>query len=117
MLRGQTLTVPGPVKEFVATVEAHWDGIIAWQQSRLSNGLLEGTNSLVQAAKCRAGGYRSKAKMITISYLVAGKLPLPQNPHDLARSPKEFSGGRLTALVERPREPSCFVVVPPAPLR
>ena len=62
----------------VATVEAHWDGIIAWQQSRLSNGLLEGTNSLVQAAKRRARGYRSKSKMITIIYLIAGKLPLPQ---------------------------------------
>jgi len=67
-----------PIKEFVATVEAHWDGIIAWQQSRLSNGLLEGTNSLVQAAKRRARGYRSKEKMITIIYLIAGKLPLPQ---------------------------------------
>jgi len=59
-------------------VEAHWDGIVAWQQSRLSNGLLEGTNSLIQAAKRRARGYRSKPKMITIIYLIAGKLPLPQ---------------------------------------
>ncbi|MHB1444601.1 MAG: transposase [Acidimicrobiales bacterium] len=67
-----------PIKDFVATVEAHWDGIIAWSQHRLSNGLLEGTNSLVQAAKRRARGYRSKAKMITIIYLIAGKLPLPQ---------------------------------------
>ena len=67
-----------PVKAFVATVEAHWDGVIAWQRNRLSNGLLEGTNSLVQAAKRRARGYRSKAKMITIIYLIAGKLPLPE---------------------------------------
>lgn len=67
-----------PIKEFVKTVQAHWDGIIAWQQSRLSNGLLEGTNSLIQAAKRRARGYRSKPKMITIIYLIAGKLPLPQ---------------------------------------
>jgi transposase len=67
-----------PIKQFVATVEAHWDGIIAWQKNRLSNGLLEGTNSLVQAAKRRARGYRSKAKMITIIYLIAGKLPLPE---------------------------------------
>jgi transposase len=67
-----------PVKESVRMVEAHWEGIIAWQDSRLSNGLLEGTNSLVQAAKRRARGYRSKAKMITIIYLIAGKLPLPQ---------------------------------------
>ena len=68
----------GPIKEFVRMVEAHWEGIIAWQQSRLSNGLLEGTNSIVQAAKRRARGYRSKTKMITIIYLIAGKLPLPQ---------------------------------------
>ena len=67
-----------PVKAFVATVEAHWEGIIAWQKNRLSNGLLEGTNSLVQAAKRRARGYRNKQKMITIIYLIAGKLPLPQ---------------------------------------
>jgi transposase len=45
-------------------VEAHWDGIITWQDSRLSNGLLEGTNSLVQAAKRRARGYRSKVSKI-----------------------------------------------------
>ncbi len=67
-----------PVKQFVRTVEAHWEGIIAWQDSQLSNGLLEGTNSLVQAAKRRARGYRSKTKMITIIYLIAGKLPLPE---------------------------------------
>ena len=67
-----------PIKKFVRTVEAHWDGIIAWQQNRLSNGLLEGTNSLIQAAKRRARGYRNKDKMITIIYLIAGKLPLPQ---------------------------------------
>jgi len=67
-----------PIKDFVRLVEAHWDGILAWQQSRLSNGLLEGTNSLIQAAKRRARGYRSKTKMITIIYLTAGKLPLPQ---------------------------------------
>ena len=67
-----------PIKAFVKTVEAHWEAIIAWQTNRLSNGLLEGTNSLVQAAKTRAHGYRSKEKMITIIYLIAGKLPLPE---------------------------------------
>lgn len=66
-----------PIKEFVALVERHWDGIIAWHTSRLSNGLLEGINSLVQAAKARARGYRNKQNMITIIYLTAAKLPLP----------------------------------------
>jgi transposase len=58
-------------------VERHWDGIIAWHASHLTNGLLEGINSLVQAAKARARGYRNKEKMITIVYLTAAKLQLP----------------------------------------
>lgn len=61
----------------MALVEKHWDGIIAWHASRLNNGLLEGINSLVQAAKARARGYRNKNKMITIIYLTAAKLQLP----------------------------------------
>src|SRR5664279_399927 len=55
-----------PIKDFVKLVETHWDGIVGWHDSRISNGLLEGTNSLIQAAKARARGYRSKTKMITI---------------------------------------------------
>jgi transposase len=66
-----------PIKDFVALVEKHWDGILAWHANHLSNGLLEGINSLVQAAKARARGYRSKTKMITIIYLIAAKLQLP----------------------------------------
>jgi transposase len=66
-----------PIKDFVALVEKHWDGILAWHTNHLSNGLLEGINSLVQAAKARARGYRNKNKMITIIYLTAAKLPLP----------------------------------------
>ena len=66
-----------PIKDFVDLVRRHWDGIIAWHESRVSNGLLEGINSLIQAAKARARGYRNKDKIITIAYLIAGKLPLP----------------------------------------
>jgi transposase len=66
-----------PIKDFAALVEKHWDGIIAWHKNHLTNDLLEGINSLVQAAKARARGYRSKTKMITIIYLIAAKLHLP----------------------------------------
>ncbi|MEX1162032.1 MAG: transposase, partial [Nitriliruptor sp.] len=66
-----------PIKTFVRMVRAHWDGILRWHVTRSSNGILEGTNSLVQAAKRKARGYRSKTKMITIAYLIAGRLPLP----------------------------------------
>lgn len=58
-------------------IQTHWNGILAWRRTRASNGLLEGTNSLIQAAKRKARGYRDKNKMITIVYLIAEKLPLP----------------------------------------
>jgi transposase len=70
-----------PIKEFVALVEKHRAGILAWHTNHLSNGLLEGINSLVQAAKARARGYRNKTKMITIVYLTAAKLQLPTLTH------------------------------------
>ena len=41
---------------------------------RLTNGVLEGINSIIQAAKSRARGYRSTENFITIIYLLAGKL-------------------------------------------
>jgi transposase len=66
-----------PVKDFVRLVEKHWDGIVSWHMTQISNGLLEATNSLIQAAKARARGYRSKSKMITIVYLIGAKLPIP----------------------------------------
>jgi len=58
------------------TVKRHWNGVLRWFVSRISNGLLEGLNSLVQAAKAKARGYRSTAYLQTIIYLIAGKLDL-----------------------------------------
>jgi hypothetical protein len=40
----------------------------------LYDGVLEGINSLIQAAKARARGYRTKRNLITMIYLIAGKL-------------------------------------------
>ncbi|OPX90268.1 MAG: hypothetical protein A4E53_01154 [Pelotomaculum sp. PtaB.Bin104] len=36
------------------TIKAHWNGILNWFSSYISNGILEGINSLIQAAKARA---------------------------------------------------------------
>src|SRR5450755_4253562 len=65
------------LRQVVRLVETHWDGIVGWHDSRISNGLLEGTNSLIEAAKARARarGYRSNTKMTTVIYVIAGKLP------------------------------------------
>ncbi len=63
-----------PLHEFADTLECHWQGVIRWHHSRVSNGLLEGLNSLIQAAKRRARGYRSVRNYTAMIYLVAGKL-------------------------------------------
>ena len=63
-----------PLIKFCAMLEDHWLGVIRWHHSRVSNGLLEGLNSLIQAAKRRARGYRTNRNFITMIYLIVGKL-------------------------------------------
>ena len=65
-----------PMIEVAKTIKRHWNGILRWSETKISNGLLEGINSLVQAAKAKARGYRSHRNFIAIIYLVAGKLSL-----------------------------------------
>lgn len=63
-----------PMVKVAATVRRHAAGILAWFRSRISNGMLEAMNSLVQAAKVRARGYRTTENFIAVAYLVCGKL-------------------------------------------
>ena len=65
-----------PVIDAAHTVKRHWDGILRWFDSKIANGLIEGINSLVQAAKAKARGYRSIRNLKTMVYLLAGKLDL-----------------------------------------
>lgn len=62
------------------TIRRHQDGILRWFISGINNGILEGINSLVQAAKAKARGYRSDRNLATIIYLIAGKLDLAGLP-------------------------------------
>ena len=64
----------GPIINFAGMVEEYWLGIVKWFTSKVSNGLLEGLNSLIQAAKRRARGYRSTRNYIAMIYLTIGKL-------------------------------------------
>jgi transposase len=63
-----------PIIKVAKTIKAHWNGVLRWFDSGLNNGFMEGINSLVQAAKARARGYRSMKKMKVMIYLIAGKL-------------------------------------------
>ena len=62
-----------PIIEAAHTIKRHWQGILRWFTSRINNGILEGINGLVQAAKARTRGYRSTRNFITMIYLLAGK--------------------------------------------
>jgi transposase len=63
-----------PVIRVAKTLHAHRAGVLRWFESHVNNGLLEGFNSLVQAAKARSRGFRSVNKMATIIYLLLSKL-------------------------------------------
>lgn len=63
-----------PIIEAAKTIKRHWDGVLRWFKSRINNGVLEGINSLIQAAKARARGYRTTRNFIAMIYLTGGKL-------------------------------------------
>ncbi|MCP4241280.1 MAG: ISL3 family transposase [bacterium] len=65
-----------PIIEAAKTVKRHWHGILRWFETKIANGILEGINSLVQAAKAKARGYRSTRNLKAIIYLIAGRLEL-----------------------------------------
>ena len=65
-----------PIIDAAKTIKAHFEGVFRWFDSGINNGILEGINSLAQAAKAKARGYRSNRNFIAIIYLIAGKLPI-----------------------------------------
>ncbi len=69
-----------PIVRVARTLEKHGDGVLRWFRSRVSNGILEGINRLIQAAKAKARGYRSTRNLIAMVYLLAGKLDLKPLP-------------------------------------
>jgi len=63
-----------PIKKVAKTIKRHWEGILAWKSSLVNNGVLEGLNSVIQAAKGKARGYKTMKNLKIIAYLLTGKL-------------------------------------------
>ena len=61
-------------------VKCHWDGTLRWFASKIANGILEGINSLLLAAKAKAKAkarsYRSTRNLEAIIRLIAWRLGL-----------------------------------------
>ena len=63
-----------PMVKAAKTVKRHWNGIVKWYESKINNGILEGLNSVIQAAKSKARGYKTFKNYKIIVYLLTGKL-------------------------------------------
>lgn len=71
-----------PMKEVAKLIRNHLEGIVAWAQTRATNGFLEALNGLFQAAKRKARGYGRLSTIRTVIFLLAGKLDFSKlNPH------------------------------------
>ena len=71
-----------PMKQVAKMIRSHLDGIVAWTQTRQTNGFLEAINGLFQAAKRKARGYRNFSTIRTVVFLLAGKLDFTKiNPY------------------------------------
>jgi transposase len=57
------------------TLRENAHGILNYFRLRLTSGVIESVNSLAQAARARARGYRNPETFKTIIYLLAGRLP------------------------------------------
>jgi hypothetical protein len=71
-----------PMKQVARMIRSHFEGIVAWTQTRQTNGFLEALNGLCQAAKRKARGYTRFQTMRTVLFLIAGKLDFSRlDPH------------------------------------
>jgi transposase len=71
-----------PMREVARMIRTHFDGIVAWSQTRQTNGFIEALNGLFQAAKRKARGYTRFTTMRTVLFLIAGKLDFSRiNPN------------------------------------
>jgi transposase len=63
-----------PVRKALETFEKHLEPILQRWTSTHNNARIEGLNSLFQAARARARGYRNTATFITMIYLIAAPI-------------------------------------------
>ncbi|WP_223837197.1 transposase [Paenibacillus oceani] len=56
-----------PMIKLAKTIKTHEEGILRWFHSKMTNGLLEGINGLVQASKRKARGYRNVNNLIDMA--------------------------------------------------
>jgi transposase len=69
-----------PFRKLADSIMEHWDGVVAFLETRLTNGVIEALNGVLQLAKRMARGFRSFANFRLIALLKAGGLELQLPP-------------------------------------
>ena len=65
-----------PFRKLAKTIKAHWMGILAFMETRLTNAAMEAVNGILQLAKRMARGFRNFHYFRIMAYLKAGRLQL-----------------------------------------
>ena len=65
-----------PFRDLAKTVRQHWEGILAYFDTRLTSAAIEAVNGVIQLAKRMARGFRNFVYFRTAAYHRAGKLNL-----------------------------------------
>jgi transposase len=63
-----------PIRDVAGTIKRHWRGVLNWFRTGYNNGVLEGLNSVIQAVKSRARGFRTTENFKAMIYLIGSKL-------------------------------------------
>jgi transposase len=63
-----------PIIEAAKTIKRHWDGVVRYFKDRVTNGLAEGINGIIQTIKRQARGFKNTGNFITMIYLRLAKL-------------------------------------------
>lgn len=69
-----------PMVKAAKSLKEHKSGILRWFTTNMTNGFLEGINSLIQAAKRKARGYRTTENFIAMAYATVNKLDINVEP-------------------------------------
>lgn len=78
--------IPEMIK-VAGSIKVHWKGLVAYLETRLTNGPMEAINGIIQTAKRKARGFRNFEYFKTTIYLIGSKLkfdlpsPVPIHPH------------------------------------
>ena len=62
------------MKKAAKTIRNHWDGVVAYLRTRVTNGAAEALNGIIQTVKRKARGFRSVEYFSAMIYLVASHL-------------------------------------------